>query len=302
MAQYKVTAELYIKYQELIESGMSKTSASKELNIAMTTLSDHIKRMNKLRQYDYVLFKRKNMISLVVNDNIYNIDMTTNFYESNRVVLLHLLNRPDYIMTTQEYNLLCGDVDYHPRVHSIVSKVTDLTVRDDKFYYKNKLVSHSLYNILTISMDKNINSNIVKFADLLMKNPDQTVIDQLLDFMGHNDICLYEDGFIKTYKAVTMDYKDHRTGSFDNSVGNVVRMDRSDCDHNPDNTCSSGLHVASLDYIKKISQYSNGVIIECRVDPRHVVSVPTDYDGGKARVCEYTVMCDYKGKINDLCD
>ena len=40
----------------------------------------------------------------------------------------------------------------------------------------------------------------------------------------------------------------------------------------------------------------NVIIVSCIVNPMNVVSIPTDYNGAKMRVCEYKVSAVHKGK------
>jgi hypothetical protein len=65
-------------------------------------------------------------------------------------------------------------------------------------------------------------------------------------------------------------------------------MDRKDCDPDRKNACSRGLHVAAFSYAH--DQYSNGNLIEVKVNPRDVVAVPEDHNNEKMRVCEYEVL------------
>jgi hypothetical protein len=51
--------------------------------------------------------------------------------------------------------------------------------------------------------------------------------------------------------------------------------------------------VAAFEYADKF--YSNGHLMEIKVNPKNVVAVPTDYNQQKMRVCEYEVMAEYKG-------
>ena len=46
------------------------------------------------------------------------------------------------------------------------------------------------------------------------------------------------------------------------------------------------LHVGSMGYVGTFGG-SGSVVLECLVNPRNVVSVPTDYHNTKMRVCEY---------------
>ncbi|AHK11419.1 hypothetical protein S140_9 [Shewanella sp. phage 1/40] len=151
------------------------------------------------------------------------------------------------------------------------------------FEIKNSLVTH-MFDILSRGEDV---LPMVRFLDMLMDNPKESIVDELYPFMQHNDIEINEDGTIKAYRNVTMDYKDHHTGKMDNSVGKVVKMPRTMVDSDPNNTCSSGIHCASIGYAKS---FGGGRLMEVKVNPSHVCSVPTDYAGMKMRVCELLIV------------
>lgn len=76
-------------------------------------------------------------------------------------------------------------------------------------------------------------------------------------------------------------------GSVPNQPGSVVEMARSAVEHNPRVACASGLHVGTWEYA---SSFGHGVTAEVEVNPRDVVSVPTDCNGQKMRVARYTVV------------
>ncbi len=87
---------------------------------------------------------------------------------------------------------------------------------------------------------------------------------------------------------------DKRTGTINNSVGSFVMMNRADVDSNPNQTCSTGLHVASYDYARSVygafGVENSDILIEVKVNPRDVVAIPTDYNTQKMRVCQYEVV------------
>lgn len=146
-------------------------------------------------------------------------------------------------------------------------------------------------------------SPMMNFLENLSENPSDKSIVELFDFMQHKDLPLTPDGHFLAYKAVRNDFKDKYSGSFDNSVGNIVEVSR--CDVNPDrNThCGSGLHVGSIDYVigygsnchkdndgNVYTQDDGDKVIVCKVNPRDVVSVPTDSRYQKLRACRYEVV------------
>ena len=137
---------------------------------------------------------------------------------------------------------------------------------------------------------------LIKFADKLLTNPSFNSRKMLYKFLEKNGHPITKDGNFIAYKGVNKDFTDCHTGKFDNSVGNVVEMDRNEVDDNPDNTCSSGLHVAAFKYADGFGS----TLIEVEIDPKDVVAVPNDYDGEKMRVCKYKVVNVCKSKLEDV--
>jgi len=131
---------------------------------------------------------------------------------------------------------------------------------------------------------------LIRFWKKLKKNPSQASINQLYGFMIHNGIGLTELGDIVVEKGVSArkgSLVDTYTRTVDNSIGEVVKMNRAEVDEDPNRTCSRGLHVGAPEHVRK---YYSGIIVKCAVNPINVVAVPTDYNNTKMRVCEYTVL------------
>lgn len=136
---------------------------------------------------------------------------------------------------------------------------------------------------------------LVRFWKKLKSNPSTASVEQLYGFIEANNIPLTEMGDIVTEKGVNQkvgapagELVDTYTKRVDNSLGMEVTMDRSKVDEDPNRTCSHGLHVGAPDYVRK--HYSTNLIVECVVNPRDVVAVPTDYNNTKMRVCRYVVV------------
>ena len=140
-------------------------------------------------------------------------------------------------------------------------------------------------------------SSLEKFWNNLKMNPSLRSRTMLYAFLENNGIPLTTDGCFVAYKRVTNDFKDCHTGTFDNSIGAEVWMDRSKVDPDPSVTCSRGLHVAAFPYAQGF--YPNGKLVEVKVSPMDVVAVPDDYNGQKMRVCEYVVMRECEGPRPD---
>ena len=138
---------------------------------------------------------------------------------------------------------------------------------------------------------------LVNFLRKILQNPSYKAQVQLLNFLENRSLPITEDGDFLGYKAVREDYKDIYSGKFDNSPGQTPKMKRSEVDDDNANQCSKGLHVGGLDYVKGYGTLGRDRIIIVKVNPANAVSVPTDYNHQKLRVCEYYVVGDYKGEM-----
>lgn len=128
---------------------------------------------------------------------------------------------------------------------------------------------------------------LLKFTENLMKNPSYRAVNELYRFLEHNKMPITDRGTFIAYKKVTTDFKDHRTKTFDNSVGRVVSVPRNKVDEDCEKTCSYGLHVAAYEYAWG---FGSGNFIMVEVNPADVVAVPKDYNNQKMRVCSYRVL------------
>lgn len=149
---------------------------------------------------------------------------------------------------------------------------------------------------------------LVNFLDNVMDNPNEHSRTQLYDWLDRRDFAITPDGMIVAYKGVKADdehgYRSISsgnepvfvevggettkfTGRIPNPVGALVSMDRNLVQHDPSVGCHVGLHVGTYDYARG---FSNGAVLEVHVNPRDVVSVPTDCGWAKVRVCRYQVV------------
>lgn len=129
------------------------------------------------------------------------------------------------------------------------------------------------------------------FIDKVNQAISYKVTNRLFDFLDANNLRIDSEGDIIGFKVVRANYTDKHTGTFDNSVGQVVSMPRNQVDDRDEVTCSNGLHFCSYDYVKSFSSNGDRLVL-VKVDPRDFVSVPTDYSAQKARVCRYKVIED----------
>ena len=128
---------------------------------------------------------------------------------------------------------------------------------------------------------------LVLFLENLMQNPSNRSVTELYRFLERSNMPITPDGHFLAFKKVRDDYKDVHSGTFDNSVGQVVSMERNQVDDDKDRTCSNGLHFCSEDYL---ANFSGERIMILKINPRDVVSIPSDYGDTKGRCCLYEVI------------
>lgn len=167
-------------------------------------------------------------------------------------------------------------------------------VRHGLVYLDDEALPNSLSTRVLEFYDNNLPFQpLLKFWRKLRNNPSFNSRQMLFKFLEHNGHPITTEGNFIAYRAVREDYKDKHTGTMDNSIGAVVELPRSQVDDNPNNTCSFGLHVATMSYAKDFGSK----VVDVEVDPADVVAVPTDYNGTKMRVCKFKVVADTQGII-----
>lgn len=145
---------------------------------------------------------------------------------------------------------------------------------------------------------------MLNFLDNLSQNPSDHAVVELFDFMENKNMPITYDGHFLAYKAVRNDYKDIYSGTFNNNIGDVCSVPRNKVDNNRNNGCGHGLHVGAIDYAKSYggidlddidgggNDGGNRLMI-CKVNPRDVVSVPSDSKFQKLRCCRYEVVAEF---------
>lgn len=165
----------------------------------------------------------------------------------------------------------------------------EVAVIDGQIFYGDEQVTGVLVDRIFEHMAEGIDaSHLLLFLKNLMQNESKQSREELYLFLENaTDMPITEDGRFIAYKWVTTDYKDCHTRTFDNSVGQIVKMPRRNVNDDRRQTCSSGLHVCSRNY----DRFGQRLMLVA-VNPKDVVSVPNDYNNAKMRVCEYEVIAE----------
>lgn len=176
---------------------------------------------------------------------------------------------------------------------SLKKSAPEVTIKNGEVYYNGKVLVNSLTERLFMLVKSDMPYEpLWKFLLNVSLNPSEYAINELYEFLEKNNLPITEDGCFLAYKKVRNDYFDIHSGTMNNSVGNVVKIDRTVVDPNRNNECSVGLHFCSKEYLPHFgsNNCSDDHVLIVKINPKDVVSFPRDYNLSKGRCCEYTVM------------
>lgn len=191
----------------------------------------------------------------------------------------------------------------------IVTPANGFEFKNGVVFYKGEELPTALSKkILSISQEGLPVSIFEKFWENLQQNPSSSSVRELYDFLAYKELPITEDGCFLAYKGVNSDFwsisgnvktkvakgKVDSAGRIYNGINEEIEVRRFDVDDNRNNHCSFGLHVGSLDYAK---DFGRGKLLVVKVNPKDVVSVPTDCNCQKCRVSKYTVVAEFEQEI-----
>ena len=167
------------------------------------------------------------------------------------------------------------------------------SVSDGQLLWEGKPIHNLLADrILTMWNDGFPIDSFVAFFTNLQEHPCKEAVEDLFAFLDYGKNPITEDGCFVAFKRVRNDYKDIHSNTISNHVGAVVTMDRKAVNANRNETCSTGLHFCSLAYLKDSgfgSSMAHRTML-VKINPKNVVSIPSDYNNSKGRCCEYEVI------------
>ena len=201
-----------------------------------------------------------------------------------------------------------GDYDVVPLIDTSVGLSIDLAeseisdkirIENGHVLYDDRVVNNTCADYIVDLYDSG-SRDYVAFANFMAKiveNDQHHAKNRLFDWLeATGGFALTPEGDIIGYKGLTQNLTSIRSGpgkvngvvfsnaNLDNSPGNVVEVDR--VEMNPEIGCSYGLHAGTWDYA---SSFSQGGLVSVIIDPRDVVSVPTDCSDQKMRCKKYVV-------------
>jgi len=168
----------------------------------------------------------------------------------------------------------------------------NVSIQGETLYWKNKELNTGLsVRMIQMLQDGFPIEPMVNFMENLYKNPSHRAVTELYGFLEKNNLPITPDGHFLAYKKVRANFLDVHSGTMDNSVGQIVEMERHEVNDNKDQTCSTGLHFCGMSYL---NSFGGDRTVIVKVNPADVVSIPSDYNEAKGRACRYEVI----GELN----
>jgi hypothetical protein len=167
---------------------------------------------------------------------------------------------------------------------------------DGVVHFNNEPMVNVMTDRLLDMMGQGFDINpLAKFIENLMQNPSRTAVNELYLFLESGKLPITPDGHFLAYKRVRDNFHDIYTGKFNHAPGSVLEMPRNSVDDKRDNTCSTGFHFCSIKYLPQFGGGNGDRVVIVKINPKDVVSIPSDYNNTKGRTCRYEVVGEYTG-------
>lgn len=168
----------------------------------------------------------------------------------------------------------------------------NVAIQGDTLFWKGEVLDTGLARRMISMLQEGFPIEpMINFMENLMTNPSKRAVTELYNFLEKNNLPITPDGHFLAYKKVRANFFDVHSGTMDNSVGNIVTMERNQVDDDKNNTCSTGLHFCGMSYL---SCFGGDRTVIVKINPADVVSIPSDYNDAKGRACRYEVI----GELN----
>jgi hypothetical protein len=192
-----------------------------------------------------------------------------------------------------------------------------VAIQGDKLFWDG----HEMHNALSRRMIQMVQEDfpiepLVLFMENLQSNPSFRAVNELYGFLEKNSLPITPDGHFLAYKKVRDDFMDVHSGTVANKPAyaftddekaampltsgkkkevkvelendvTVVSMPRNMVNDDKNQTCSEGLHFCSKEYL---NHFGGERIVILKINPRDVVSIPSDYNNSKGRACRYEIV------------
>lgn len=204
-------------------------------------------------------------------------------------------------------------IDVRKSIEYTYLQLTELVeIKNDRIYFDNEPADEAISSAIMQGMQSSNEEDSValaRFLERLASNPSNHSKEQLYNWLRDRNFSITEDGMLIGYKGVRSDFTSKFSGKavidgrdveghIPNRPNTTISMGRSEVTFDPNVACAYGLHVGTYSYAS--SWAGSGRTLAVLVNPRDVVSVPTDCQAQKMRVSRYRVLHEVDGPINSF--
>lgn len=169
-------------------------------------------------------------------------------------------------------------------------EVSDNEVRFDGVPVKG-VIAERLIHIIREGLDVR---PLARFLDRVSNNPIVTARDEIYLFLESGNMPITDDGCFLAFKKVKGDYSSSHSGPdgklFYNHIGTIPTLPREECNTDRNETCASGLHFCSFQYLPDFGLGEESRVVIVKVAPEDVVAIPYDYNNSKGRAWRYAIV------------
>jgi hypothetical protein len=243
-------------------------------------------------QYQLIKTEDWSTVTVTVGGKTYT---ATDTSHENFDYIVEVLRNPDLWSDEEIVGLFDLSVAVDNKFSAISNRVT---VSGGQVYLDGEAIDNSLTGQIVSFLNDGLDfTPLVNFFVKIMDNPNAHSREHLFQWLTSAKFAIAPDGDFIGYKGVNSDLSSvtagpgivngvEANGHLDNSIGNVVEMDRAKVTFDPNVHCSVGLHVGNWGYASAFGSKT----LEVRVNPADVVSVPNDHGYAKMRVSKYKVV------------
>ena len=189
-----------------------------------------------------------------------------------------------------------------------LSAITDrISVAPYGVFFDGDILRSELAEIIGDMLDEGRADDlaaVAKFLENAAANQSMDAIDAMYRWITNRDMILTSEGTFLAYKGVMKDSKgqvvsitrgtalvdgEEFTGNIPNPIGSVITMPRSAVTADTAVGCGPGLHAGTYSYARSFAG-RNAPMLLVEINPRDVVSVPSDSSFQKLRVSRYKVL------------
>lgn len=168
-----------------------------------------------------------------------------------------------------------------------------LTVKNGEVYFGTTKIHNSVCARIRefLSQGKDIN-HLVKFLEKLLNNPSKYVFNNLYEYLTKYNLSIDKDGDIYGLKAVKFNLKSKWTDSVQYAVDETYSEPRALLrDDQNDGYCGPGLWFGHEQFVFSYGSGNDHVLV-VKVNPEHVLAIPTCSGYQKMAACAITPILD----------